>query len=133
MNIIDEKILSYPEKAASVARRIKHLIYESAENGSISNIEESLKWGEPSFKAPKGTPIRMDWKEKSPDKFFIFFNCQTSIINTLRVVFKDILDFEGTRSIVLNLDEALPEEILKRCFAVALKYHSLKNKPMLGM
>lgn len=127
-----KKINTYPEEAKKIALMIRELIYETAKNEGMKIIEENLKWGEPSFKTPDGTPIRMDWKEKTPDSFYIFFNCQTLMIETCRALYAPKLYFEGKRAIVLNLSEELPVPILKHCFALALNYHNLKKLPLLG-
>lgn len=134
--MIDEnvrrKIESYPDKVSAFAILIRELIYKTAEAEGTNILEESLKWGEPSYKAPNGTPIRMDWKEDSSDKFYIFFNCKTVLIETYKTIYGTRLFFEGNRAIVLNLSDELPREILQHCFSLALKYHSLKKLPLLG-
>ena len=126
------KIETYPTQAKIVATTIRELIFATAKAENSEIIEETLKWGEPSFKATKGTPIRMDWKEKTPDKFYIFFNCQTAMIDTCREIYGTRLSFEGNRAIVLTLSEELPIEILQRCFSLAVKYQLLKQLPFLG-
>jgi hypothetical protein len=68
-NLIEQRFKSYPEEVSDLAFQMKTLLYEVAETEGIKHIEESFKWGEPSFKAPDGSPIRMDWKEKTPEYF----------------------------------------------------------------
>lgn len=71
---VDKKIESYPKEARLYANKIRSLIYETAKQEGINKIEETLKWGEPSFKVVNGSPIRIDWKSNTPNNFFLFFN-----------------------------------------------------------
>lgn len=129
---VKTKIDSYPEKARIYAKQIRALIYKTAELEGIDRIEESLKWGEPSFKSPGGSPVRMDWKAKNPGNFYIFFNCKTTLVETFRILYDSRLKFEGSRAIIMDLTENIPEDILIHCFSMALKYHKLKKLPLLG-
>lgn len=131
-DLIAQKFNTYPEEAANLAFRLKDLLYEVATNEKIDIIEESFKWGEPCFKAPDGSPVRMDWKEKSPENFYIFFICSTKLIETFKELYRDILEFEGNRAIVLKISDQQPTIILKHCLSLALRYHKIKNLPFLG-
>lgn len=104
----------------------------AAEIGAGS-VQESLKWGEPSFAVRGGSPFRFDWKEHSPDSFFVFFNCNTSLVATFREVFGSILAFEGLRAIVLSLDDELPTATLSICIQTAMEYRARRNLPLLGL
>lgn len=129
---VQKQMDTYPENAKTFAMGIRDLIYETAKLKGTEIIEEALKWGEPSFRAKNGTPIRMDWKEKTPDSFYTFFNCKTIIIETCRELYSSELDFEGNRAIVLNLHAEPPKHILQHCLSFALQYHNIKRLPLLG-
>lgn len=135
--MIDKNVMNkidlYPEKAKSFAINIRDLIYETAVIERVEIIEETLKWGEPSFKATDGTPIRIDWKENTPDLFYIFFNCQTLMIEACKELYQSKLVFEGNRAIVLSLLVEPPRQILQHCFSLALRYHKIKKLPLLGV
>lgn len=131
-NPIDERFNTYPKTAKALAFRMKEILYEVAKDEKIDLIEESLKWGEPCFKAPDGSPIRMDWKEKTPDNFYIFFICSTTLIETFRELYRNTLEFEGNRAIILKISEEHPVNELKHCLSLALKYHKIKKLPLLG-
>ncbi len=131
-NLIDQRFKSYPEEVSDLAFQMKTLLYEVAEAEGIKHIEESFKWGEPSFKAPDGSPIRMDWKEKTPENFYIFFVCSTKLIETFKELYRHTLVFEGNRAIVLKISDEQPTNILKHCISLALRYHKIKNLPLLG-
>ncbi len=87
-------------------------------------ISDSLKWGEPSFKVTGGTPVRLNWTEDKPDKFFLYFNCKTVIIDHLRNQYGPILTLIGNRAVELNLNREVPKEILADCIKMAFQYHS---------
>lgn len=129
---VSRKINSYPVDVREYANKIRSLIHETAGQEGIFVIEESLKWGQPSFDAVDGSPIRMDWSAKTPDNFYIFFNCKTILIETLRELYGTALKFEGNRAIVLELSEKVPTVVLQHCISLALKYHRLKKFPLLG-
>lgn len=80
--------------------KLRELIFNSGSELGLENtqIEETLKWGEPSYLSPKGATIRMGWNEKDPDFYQLFFHCQTSLIETFRTLFPH-LEFEGNRAI----------------------------------
>lgn len=124
---VSRKIETYPKEAREYANKIRTLIYETAQQEGIHKIEESLKWGEPSFKAVNGSPIRMDWKSRTPKKLFVFFNCKSILVETFREIYGNKLQFEGNRAIVLDLTDVIPIQILEHCFSMALKYHKIKK------
>jgi len=124
---------NYPKHIRPKLEYLRELIIETAsEIDTIKELEETLKWGEPSYLVKKGTTIRMDWKRKSPDQYAIYFNCQSSIISTLRIIYGNLFKYEKNRAIVFDLDDKIPRKELKDCFELALKYHSLKHQPLLG-
>ncbi|SMF22897.1 protein of unknown function (DU1801) [Alteromonadaceae bacterium Bs31] len=131
MNIA-AKIASYPDGAQEMLIRLRGLIYEVAKTDGAGEISESLKWGELSYGAKKGSPIRMDWKAKKPNQVSVYFNCKTNLVETFREIYSDTFQFVGNREIVLALTEALPEPELKACFSMALRYQELKHLPLLG-
>lgn len=131
-NVITNKISSYPENVKKALYTICDLIDEIAEEESLGKVEETLKWGEPSFLVKGGSTIRVDWKQKTPKHYYIFFNCRTILVETFRELYGNMLQFEGNRAIVLKLDQPLPRDIIKHCITLALKYKSLKDLILLG-
>ena len=113
---IQEKFDSYPDHVRELMLGLRDLILDVAsKEGAVS---ESLKWGEPSYASKDGTPIRIDWKEKSPEQYAMYFNCQSKMIPTVREIFGDLFEYEGTRAIVFRVDDdELPEkEVAAGCF-----------------
>jgi hypothetical protein len=138
MSQMQTAIKSHIEKYPTRARETFHLLYHLVKSSSLGNlnqglVEESLKWGEPSFRTKYGSPIRIDWKEKSPDVICIYFNCNTILVDTFRLIFADELTFEGKRAIVLNLNDELPMDVLEACIKTALEYKKRRRLPNLGL
>lgn len=130
---VKSRFAAYPEKPRKRLLYLKQLILEVAsELEGVGEVVESLKWGEPSYSTPKGSPIRMNWKPRSPDHYALYFNCQTILIETFRILFADVLTFETKRAILFRMDDELPEKEVKACLKMALMYHQVKDKPMLG-
>ena len=99
----------------------------------ISELEETLKWGEPSYLAKKGSTLRIDWKPKAPNQYAIFFSCSTTLVKTFKQVYGNQFDYEGKRAIGFQMDEDIPEKELKSCIRAALTYHRVKNLDKLGL
>ena len=132
-NEIKAKFDSYPAVAKKKLLELRSLVVELvAEEGLEDSFEETLKWGEPSYIVRGGSTIRMDWKERSPDQYALYFNCNSRLVETFRELYSDILTFEGNRAVMFNLADELPESATKHCLQMALKYHQLKNLPLLG-
>lgn len=130
---VEQKFRDYPDVAQRQMNHLRNLILETAkEMEEVNEIEETLKWGEPSYLTPKGSTIRIDWKPKNPDQYAMYFNCQTSLIPTFKIVFSSLFKYEKNRAILFNLNEDIPDKELKECIKLALKYHEVKDKPLLG-
>lgn len=124
----------YPQSVREKMRNLRELILETAkETEGLADIEETLKWGEPSFLAKRGSTIRIDWKEKSPHQYAMYFNCNSKLIPTFRSLYKGIFDFEGNRAIVFHMDDELPKRELKNCIRAGLTYHQVKHLLNLGL
>ena len=68
----------YPIAAKRRLSEIRALVLEAAnEIEGLNKLEETLKWGEPSFLTKHGSTVRMDWKQKTPDQFAIYFKSYT--------------------------------------------------------
>ena len=127
-------LINYPEEVRPKMAKLRALIHESAEESDeIEELEETLKWGEPSFVVKKGSTLRMDWKEKSPGQFAVYFKCTSKLVPSFKAVFGKRFNYEGNRAIIFRLDENIPAGELKACIKAALNYHRVKHLPRLGM
>ncbi len=129
---VQEKISSYPGNAKSQLECIRSLILKVADENNLGAVEETFKWGEPSYLVNGGSTIRIDWKPKEPDVVKVYFHCQTSLLETFKELYQDELEFDGKRAIVISLDMDIDKCPLDHCIELALRYHSLKHLPLLG-
>lgn len=125
---------NYPPQPKEKLLRLRELILNTAKTiEGINAIEETLKWGEPSYITKHGSTLRMDWKEKLPNQYAMYFSCSSSLVPTFKIVFKTIFEFEGKRAIKFNLNDDIPENEIKQCIKTTLTYHKVKHLPLLGL
>jgi len=130
---VDSKFGSYPKKIKPKLKYLRSLILETAsEIEGLDSLEETLKWGEPSYLAKKGSTIRMDWKSKTPDQYAIYFKCTSKLVPTFKELYGDLFKYENNRAILFHLNDTVPKTELKKCIALALTYHKIKHLPLLG-
>ncbi|HCH5323623.1 DUF1801 domain-containing protein [Vibrio parahaemolyticus] len=130
--VVKDRFDEYPDNARVRLEELRNIVFQVASELELGKVDETLKWGEPSYSVKTGSPLRMDWKLKSPNSYYVFFNCQTKLVDTFRELYGDELVFQGNRAIVLSLSKPLPERIIKSCLELALTYHERKNLPLLG-
>ncbi len=122
---------SYPQKIRAKLMFLRQLILETAAAiEGVGEIEETLKWGEPSYLTPKtksGSTIRIDWKKSQEEKYAMYFKCTANLVPAFRERYTREFRFEGNRSIIFNIDEEIPIKELKSCIALALTYHRNKK------
>lgn len=131
---VSNVIKSYPKDIQDKLLYLRSLILKAAsEIQGLEIIEESLKWGEPSYTTIGGSSIRIDWKEKHPNQYYMYFHCKTKLVDTFKERYKDTFKYEGNRAIIFNNKDRVPVNETKHCIKLSLTYHSIKNLPMLGI
>ncbi len=130
---VSEIFDSYPIPLRDSLLNLRQLIIDTVTEIGINDLQEALKWGEPSYLTAKGSTIRVAWRTSNPSQYAIFFNCKTSLVETFREIYHDTFSFEGNRAIVFEKDDVLPIDALKHCIELSLRYHSIKHLPMLGV
>jgi len=133
----DPKVASvfdnYPEEVQPKMKQLRTWILEVAEeNEHVEKLVETLKWGEPSYLTKSGSTLRMDWKAKSPNEYVMYFNCQTSIVETIRSIYGNLFRYEKNRAVIFDIDQEIPKNEVKDCIEMALTYHKVKDKPFFG-
>ncbi len=129
-----EKFQSYPKDIRQKLMRLRQLILDVAsKTGKIGDLEETLKWGEPSYLTHGGSTVRINWNETNPEKYAMYFNCNTKLVDTFKKIYSDKFNFEGNRAIVFHRKDKVPIKELKHCIALSLQYHKIKHLPMLGV
>jgi hypothetical protein len=125
---------NYPDSVRNRMLAMRKLVIETAaELDEITELEETLKWGEPSYLTKNGSTIRMDWKSKSPNQYAMYFKCTSRLVETFKIVFNNTFNFEGKRAIIFQMEDQIPKEELKNCIKAALTYHKVKHMPRLGI
>ncbi len=131
---VNDVFANYPENVREKLQFLRELVIETAEEtNGIDELEETLKWGEPSFVTKNGSTLRMDWKEKTPDQYAMYFQCSSRLVDTFRMVFDRKFQYEGNRAIVFQLNQKIPEPELKACIKATLTYHNVKHLMTLGI
>ena len=130
---VTEVFEGYPDAMRRKLLFLRQLVLEAAsETDGVDAVEETLKWGEPSYVTENGSTVRVDWKQSNPQQYAMYFHCLTSLVDTFRELHRDELHFEGNRAIVFHEDDDVPVDELKHCISLALTYHDRKHLPLLG-
>ena len=124
---------SYPEDVRRRLMFLRQLIIDVAsETPGIGALEETLKWGEPSYLVNGGSTVRIGWKKTKPLHYAMYFNCNTKLVDTFRELYSESFKFDGNRAIVFNQEDEVPSQALRHCVALSLQHHKLKHLPLLG-
>lgn len=125
---------NYPNVVRNRLLNLRDLIIEAAnETEEITSLEETLKWGEPSYLSKIGSTVRIDWKEKTPDQYAIYFKCTSKLVPSFKTIFGKLFEYEKNRAIIFQMDDIIPAHELKKCITAALTYHRVKQLPNLGL
>ena len=122
---------SYPAALRLRVLALRALILDvAAKTPGVGPLEESLKWGEPAFvtvRSKSGSTVRIAWKKSQPTQYAMYFNCQTTLVDSFKTMFPTAFIFEGNRALVFELNKPLPLEALTFCVRAALTYHQRKR------
>jgi len=125
------KFESYPPVVRRKLLALRELVFRTARSHpEVGELEETLKWGEPAYvtKNGAGSTVRMDWKAKAPNRYAVYFHCQTNLVESFRAMFPNDFKFEGNRAVVFEVEDRVPLDALGICIAASLTYH-LKTSP----
>ncbi len=128
---VEEVFDNYSEPLKASLLRLRDLILDEAGKlEGVGEIEETLKWGQPSYIpsiTKSGTTIRIDKLKQSEDKYALYVHCQTNLLNIYRDLYPETFEFEKNRAVILNATSEFPEEELRHCIGMALTYHLNKK------
>jgi hypothetical protein len=128
---VAEVFAAYPKRVKSKLLYLRRLIFDVAsKTEGVGELEETLKWGQPSYlttQSGSGSLIRVDRIKSRPGKYAMYFHCQTTLVDTFKEMFRDVLEFEGNRAIILDENDRVPVAELRHCIALALTYHSRRK------
>ncbi|MCF6226405.1 MAG: DUF1801 domain-containing protein [Xanthomonadales bacterium] len=117
---IAEVFRSYPPRMRQKLLRLRELVLDAAAESECIGLEETLKWGEPSYVCKGGSAVRLGWKEKTPHQYMMYFNCQTKLVDTFKELYRDKFKFEGNRAIVFDKNTEISTDALKHCISSKL-------------
>lgn len=121
----------YPASFRRKINTLRDLIFKTVTTlPEIEGIEESLKWGQPSYQSVKkglSTPIRLHWLKSKPDQIGIYFHCQSSMIKKIKKEFPGKFEIEGKRALIFKESAPLELADLEKIFILALTYHNWKR------
>ena len=119
----------YAQQDREALLALRQIIFDVAVEESVGPLEESLKWGQPSYLASKpktGTTIRIDVDSTHGGDIALYVNCKSSLIEEWRERFPDYR-FGGNRSVHLRREDDFSAPELKIMIADALTYHRRKR------
>jgi hypothetical protein len=123
---------SYPKELKSKLLALRELILDTAlTTRGVGKLEETLKWGQPSYlttESGSGTTVRIDAVKSQPDRYAVYFHCQTNLVATFRELYPTRLKYEGNRGILFDLNDDVPEDAVRHCVSLALTYHQKKKQ-----
>ncbi len=123
---------AYAQPAQGRLLDLRALIFDTAtKTEGVGALTETLKWGQPAYLTPEtksGSTIRIDAIKTNPEQIALYFHCQTGLVPAFRDMYGDTLTLVGNRSILLDVNDPLPEAELRHCISQALTYHLAKKK-----
>lgn len=123
---VREAFAAFDAPETARLERLRALIFEvAAEMPGAGPVVETLKWGQPSYAAPSGTPLRLGLTASGDPA--LFAHCQSRVIPEARQLAGTDLRFEGNRAVVLPLDTPLPEGALRQVVHAALTYRLVRK------
>ncbi len=129
---VEQVFEGYPTAIRRRLLALRELIFEvAASRDDIGELEETLKWGEPAYltsASGSGSTVRIAWKRATPTRYGMYFNCQTTLVETFRTLFPNDFAFEGNRAIVFEESGTVPVDALSLCIAASLTYHRDKAR-----
>jgi Domain of unknown function (DU1801) len=118
---------------------LRRLIFDTAAaTPGVGTVEETLKWGQPSYLTPKtrsGSTIRIDRVKDTPGHVAMYFNCNSKLVPTFVELYPGIFNSDGKRVLFFDEADALfgkrtasQEAPLRHCIALALTHHLRKRR-----
>ncbi len=119
---------SYPAAQRKRVLALRDLILDvAAKTPGVGQLDETLKWGEPAFvtaQSKSGSTVRVAWKKARPTQYAMYFNCQTTLVDSFKTMFPTAFRFQGNRALVFDEQDEVPVEALRICVEMALTYHA---------
>jgi hypothetical protein len=114
-----DALAAFPQPARTTLMAVRAMIFDIAAtlppHHHVGRVEESTKWGQPSYATPdtkSATPIRLGLSKAGDPA--IFTHCQSTVMRDFRDLAAPNLNFDGNRAVYLpnnyppKLDEFAP-------------------------
>jgi len=116
---------AYPRPVRAKLLKLRRLIFDAAASTEgVGALEETLKWGQPSYLTPETksrTTVRIDALKDGSGGAALYVHCQTNLVESFRARYPE-LRYEGNRAIVFAGEDDIPRDAVRHCIAMALTY-----------
>lgn len=113
---------------AAVRRRLGQLrtllLRTAAQQDGVGEIEECLRWGEPSYlttQSGSGSMLRLSWKPALQQQVGLYVHCQTRLVSEFKARYPE-MRYEGKRALLIPVSGRLDKVSIADCMALALTY-----------
>ncbi|MEP3631557.1 MAG: DUF1801 domain-containing protein [Shimia thalassica] len=104
---------------------LREMIFETAiETPEAGTIEETLKWGQPSYLTPvtkSGSTVRLGVPKTGG--LAMYTHCQTTLISDFKTLFPEDFKFDGNRGVIFESGQTTFDDRLRFLIKSALTYH----------
>ncbi len=122
---------AFPAETRDMALTLRDLIFSVAQdNPEVGAIEETLKWGQPSYLTPEtkaGSTLRIGVPKQGGAA--LFAHCATDIISTYASSFPGSDRIEGNRAIIFATADDIVPMRLRLLIYHGLTYHLKSKRP----
>ena len=119
-----------PNAPAKRLNTIRGIVLAAGAAADVGGLEETLKWGQPSYLPKKkrtGTTVRLGWSASDPDNCALYVHCQTTLVDTFRDRFPDEFQYVDNRAVLIPVAEDFSEIALQQIASLAFTYHRDKS------
>lgn len=110
--------------SSGLYEELRSLIFNvAANNAHIGALEESVKWGQPSFTPVRrntGSSVRLSLRDDG--SVAMYFICTTRLVDRFRELYPHEFDYRDGRALVFGKAQSYSRKALEHCIAMALTY-----------
>tara|TARA_R110000868_G_scaffold320570_3_gene581478 strand:+ start:365 stop:769 length:405 start_codon:yes stop_codon:yes gene_type:complete len=126
---VGQVFAKYQTQTKQALLTIRQWIFDIAQSSDeIGQIEECLKWGEPSYVShahKSGTTLRLSQLKTNPDEYGLYVHCQTTLIEEFRLAYPDF-KYDKNRGVIFDSNQPIQTDAVKQFIFLALTYHYRK-------
>ena len=129
MTGITQTIASWSPDAQAACRSCAALFDSVAAEAGIGALDNSLKWGQPSWRPIKprtGATLRLGWSNAAPDTLSIYVDCKTNLAARFSDIYPAIVN-DGRRMISFSMPLDGQQTALRHLAAMTFTYHLRKR------